>query len=282
MIQFPWYKWHAARWLSSRSRLTMTTSQRSIYRDLLDHLYVDGNIPSDPKVLAMMAAVTDEEFHQAWPVVSRRFIPHPDDPTALTNTNAEDEMRDRDEKSDAGARGGRPPSAERCPCGAMTKARADKRGHRCQECQKAGALQTERETQIQTEREEGEKEKEQNTCASGDARICNSPSSYKDCSPYREASPEQKAWFATWWGAFWLKKDRLRALDAFIRHVRSQEQFDQVMAATRQQSPEMLAKEPKHRPYGASWLERERFLDEAVSAQEEIHIPGWDEGKDLR
>ncbi len=32
-----------------------------------------------------------------------------------------------------GAGPGRPRSADRCPCGAMTKARAAARGHRCQE-----------------------------------------------------------------------------------------------------------------------------------------------------
>jgi uncharacterized protein YdaU (DUF1376 family) len=263
MIQFPWYKWHSARWLSSRSRLTMNTSERSIYRDLLDHLYIDGNIPTDPKALAMMAAVSEEEFDRAWPVVSRRFTPHPDEPNALTNANAEDEMRDRDEKSDAGARGGRPRLAERCPCGAMTKARAEKRGHRCQECQKADALQTERETQ--TERTERDKDTENNTCApQGDARDCLPPNSSKRKSPLqggKKGSAEQEAWFFTWWEIYWLKKSKKAAFVAFCRHVTSAARFEEVMAATRAQSPEMLRREEKHRPHGATWLNGERWLD---------------------
>ena len=30
-----------------------------------------------------------------------------------------------------GRNGGRPRTADRCPCGEMTRARAEKRGHRC-------------------------------------------------------------------------------------------------------------------------------------------------------
>jgi uncharacterized protein YdaU (DUF1376 family) len=281
MIQFPWYKWHSARWLSSRSRLTMNTSERSIYRDLLDHLYVDGNIPNDPKVLAMMAAVSEEEFSRAWPVVSRRFVPHPNEPNALTNANAEDEMRDRDEKSAAGARGGRPPSAERCPCGAMTRARADKRGHHCQECQKAGALQRESKTQTETEREERDGKKEQNTCASGDARVCDSPHQPKRKNPSSEvnkATAEQAAWFEQFWEAFWLKKSRKRAFEVFVSKVQSPEMFERVMEAVKSQSPEMLAREPQRRPYPETFIAEERWSDEVAEPARPMmpKIDGWD------
>jgi hypothetical protein len=34
------------------------------------------------------------------------------------------------------------------------------------------------------------------------------------------------------------------------------------MAATREQSPEMLNREPSKRPYGATWLNGERWEDE--------------------
>ena len=278
MIQFPWYKWHSARWLSSRSRLTMNTSERAIYRDLLDHLYVDGNIPSDPKVLATMAAVTEEEFGRAWPVVSRRFISHPDEPDALTNANAEDEMRDRDEKSEAGARGGRPRSGERCPCGAMTRTRAEKRGHRCQECQKAGALQTEREKK--TAERDIEKEEEHTSPPQRGARLSDSSFSSKQkpsFSKVNTGTAEQRVWFDIFWAAYWLKKSRNRAFDIFTRKVQSQEMFDRIMQAVKSQSAEMLSREPQRRPYAETFLAEERWTDEAAEPAKRPSIPiaGW-------
>jgi uncharacterized protein YdaU (DUF1376 family) len=84
----------------------MNTSERSIYRDLLDHIYVDGPIPNDPNTLATLAGVSVDELEKAWPVVGKRFIPSPDDPNSLTNTNVEDELRLRAEKAGAGKLGG--------------------------------------------------------------------------------------------------------------------------------------------------------------------------------
>jgi hypothetical protein len=137
--------------------------------------------------------------------------------------------------------------------------------------------ETESESESETETED-----ETETCASSDARVCDSSPSSKRKPPVSGASVEQQGWFVRWWDAFWSKKDRLRALDAFVRLVRTQVQFDRVMAATLEQSAELLAKEPRHRPYPANWLERERFLDEAEPSHALIRIPGWSEGKDLR
>jgi hypothetical protein len=271
MINFPWYKWHATRWLSSHSRLTMNTSERSIYRDLLDHLYLDGSIPNNPKILALLAAVSDEEFAQAWPTVAKRFIPCADDPASLTNANAEDEIRDRALKAETGAQGGRPRVEKRCPCGRMTEARAKKRGHRCQKCQKAPGLQTETETKTKTEREtqekeeEEEQEEEQHTCAAQiAARVCDdsfSESIPKNSPASDPKEDQQLGWFNQWWDIFWLKRSRKRAFDVFRKVVRSDRTFQQVMDATRKQLPEMMAKDERHRPYPETWLSGERWLD---------------------
>lgn len=75
---------------------------------------------------------------------------------------------------------------------------------------------------------------------------------------------QQDSWFAEWWAVYWLKKSRKRAREAFGRHVRTEARFQQVMEATRAQSPEMLSREPQYRPHGATWLNSERWDDDTA------------------
>jgi hypothetical protein len=74
---------------------------------------------------------------------------------------------------------------------------------------------------------------------------------------------KQKIWFEEWWAGYWRKRDRKKAWDAFRKQVRNEARFRQVMEASREQSPEMLTRAPKHRPYGSTWLNGERWDDEA-------------------
>jgi hypothetical protein len=77
---------------------------------------------------------------------------------------------------------------------------------------------------------------------------------------------EQEGWFASWWAAYWLHKAKKAARQAFEKQVRTVETFKRVMAATEAQSPEMLGREPQHRPHGATWLYQERWEDEPAQA----------------
>ena len=73
---------------------------------------------------------------------------------------------------------------------------------------------------------------------------------------------QQEAWFTAWWVEYWLHKAKKPALQAFRKAVKTAAQFEQVMAATRAQSAEMLAREPSKRPHASSWLSQERWNDE--------------------
>jgi hypothetical protein len=75
-------------------------------------------------------------------------------------------------------------------------------------------------------------------------------------------SPDQEVWFSEWWRAYWLRKAKKQARDAFQKHVKTPERFQQVMAATRAQTAEMQEREPSKRPYGSNWLNGERWEDE--------------------
>jgi hypothetical protein len=91
--------------------------------------------------------------------------------------------------------------------------------------------------------------------------------------PVRGMTAQQEGWFNEWWPAYWRHQDKKAARAAFAKQVKTETRFRQVMAATRAQRPEMLQREPQHRPYGATWLNKERWNDEP-DAGPTATIPG--------
>lgn len=76
-------------------------------------------------------------------------------------------------------------------------------------------------------------------------------------------------WFETFWSAYWRKAARAVALKAFRRAVKTEQQFQEIMAAVEAQTPEMMRRAEQHRPHAASWLNGERWLDEPAPADSE-------------
>jgi hypothetical protein len=89
-------------------------------------------------------------------------------------------------------------------------------------------------------------------------------------------TPQQEKWFAEWWSEYWVHKSKKTARDAFGKHVRTEQRFLVVMRATRAQKPEMDEREPSKQPYGASWLNAERWEDEQESARRPPQLPADD------
>ena len=129
-----------------------------------------------------------------------------------------------------------------------------------------------RERGVDQERKERTEEKEgtEQKCAFGKARVDGTHSSYKKETKANSLIAEQEAWFAEWWSTYWLHKSRKAAHVAFEKHVKTQSRFDEVMAATNRQSPEMLAREASRRPHGATWLNGERWLDETEATPGQV------------
>jgi hypothetical protein len=94
-----------------------------------------------------------------------------------------------------------------------------------------------------------------------------SPSSFSSLSkpkplPSSEViSQQQQEWFARWWETFWRKAAKAAAFRAFVRQVKTEERFNEVMSAVSAQSAEMLARPPERRPYAETWLDNERWTD---------------------
>jgi uncharacterized protein YdaU (DUF1376 family) len=246
MRGLPFVPWFTSDWLASSARIDMTLPERAVYLDLLFQIWERGGaIPSDHAKLSKMAMVTQSEFEAAWLAVSKYVTPHPSEPEMLTNLRMLDVISKQQQVKDAGRIAG------------LASAAARKK--RIANDSATNVQQLERESELESE---GEREAETHICASDDARVCGrSSSSPKRRPPATEATAEQVTWFEAWFDLFWLPRDRLRAFDAFCRHVKTWERFEQVMAATKQQLPEMMSKDRKHRPYPASWLDNERWLD---------------------
>jgi hypothetical protein len=77
----------------------------------------------------------------------------------------------------------------------------------------------------------------------------------------RASAAQVEAWFNEWWAEYWLHKAKKPAREAFSKLATTPERFQRIMAATRAQRGEMLARPPDKRPYGATWLNQERWND---------------------
>ena len=79
-------------------------------------------------------------------------------------------------------------------------------------------------------------------------------------------TPQQEVWFTAWWAQYWRHVAKRAARQAFAKHVKSADRFEQIMAATKSQTAEMLSREPGKRPHGATWLTGARWEDEESTA----------------
>jgi len=77
-------------------------------------------------------------------------------------------------------------------------------------------------------------------------------------------SQSQENAFEDFWKLYWLKKCKRDAQDAYIVKVKSTGAHRKVMDALRLQTPEMIARDATKRPYGATWLNGERWLDDVI------------------
>lgn len=94
-IKRPAYQWYVADARNDEVYMLMTYEQRGIYRDLLDHQWVEGSIPADPALLAVLLHIDTERFRQVWPLIMGKFQPHRD--TRLINAKLEAQRRELDE-----------------------------------------------------------------------------------------------------------------------------------------------------------------------------------------
>lgn len=108
-IKRPAYQWYVADARNDEIYMLMTYEQRGIYRELLDHQWVNGSVPADPALLAALLHMDLERFRQVWPLIMGKFQPHQEG--RLLNAKLEAQRRELDayieEQRRRGATGGR-------------------------------------------------------------------------------------------------------------------------------------------------------------------------------
>lgn len=67
------YPWYIGDWRMSRARSRMNSEQKGIYRELLDQLYYDGNLPTNEQELMQITGATAREWRRSWPVIREQF-----------------------------------------------------------------------------------------------------------------------------------------------------------------------------------------------------------------
>jgi len=67
------YPFYVPDWLQSEAVAGMTAEQRGVYRELLDHCWMAGDLPTDERLLRKLARCEEDEWQRAWPVVRHQF-----------------------------------------------------------------------------------------------------------------------------------------------------------------------------------------------------------------
>jgi uncharacterized protein YdaU (DUF1376 family) len=74
-IKRPAYQWYVADARGDEIYMLMTYEQRGIYRELLDHQWVNGSLPADPVDIGrLLAGFSRTKFLRLWPLISTKFL----------------------------------------------------------------------------------------------------------------------------------------------------------------------------------------------------------------
>ena len=256
--------WYGREFYADENVLVMTLEQEGAYFRLLWNCWQEGSIPTDMAKLAALCKNTPvRKFERdIWPALSGLFSPADG---RLVHRKVE-QLRDAKEAfrgacSKAGKLGNdRRWGKDRVPDELPTETRP---------IPESGIVAADCRLPIADCQEP-------NTCASDDARAAGSLPSIDDppfgttepgaLFPVEPSKPAESVdgWFNEWWAGYWLRKAKKAARRAFGKQVKTAARFEQVMAAMQVQTPEMLSREPQHRPHGATWLNGERWADETT------------------
>ncbi len=93
-IRLGWYPHDVDRWRGDERVQMLTYAERGLYRDLLDHQWIEGSIPSDDDQFERLFFRPKVDVMALWAVVCQFFDPVDSDPTRLQNHVLE-EIRDQ-------------------------------------------------------------------------------------------------------------------------------------------------------------------------------------------
>ena len=249
---FPYFKWFPADAETDNFYASLSDEEVGVYHRLLNRSWINDGIPADLETLRALVHRTPASFKKLWEKLSSRWIESPRDKNRLVNPRQESEWQKAIEISENNKRPGNT-NANR------TRIERESNGTRIEREKTPRASESDC---VLNSLLSKKKEPEDKNSLFQEEEIAEtsetSPSDVRSDVP----SPD---WFSQWWAIYWLKNAKKDARKAFAHHVKTEARFQRVMAATREQSPEMMSREPSKRPYGATWLNGERWEDEPAA-----------------
>jgi uncharacterized protein YdaU (DUF1376 family) len=272
LFKAPAFQLYAKEFLQDEAVIAMELEAVGAYIILLCHQWTEGSIPADPALLARICRTTPERIEAIWPQLAVQF-PRKESHNAkrLANRKLEVIRKERYNFNATQTQHGLNGAAARWHPERNGKSNEISDSDRLAHVTPMGSAWG---SDSSGSGIGSGSEKVKNICASpdGNARVS------VDDPPIEAAKPklvdgltaQQDSWFTEWWKAYWLRKARKPARKAFGKQCKTAARFAEIMAATRAQSAEMLGREPQHRPYGATWLNAERWRDEDLPPAAEV------------
>jgi uncharacterized protein YdaU (DUF1376 family) len=246
--RLPFFKWFPADAESDELYSSMDDQELGFFHRCLNKSWLNNGLPSEPTELCRVLKMTLPNFERVWRRVQKAFY---EQDGRLYNRRQEQERTEAIHKSEQAT------DAARRRYGRYADAPADA---------PIRASESVSDSSSSLSSKEKKEENPEYTLPFEDSHA-ETPSDHpRVVRPVIQAATSEAAgWFAQWWAIYWLHKARAGAEKAFRNKVKTEARFQRVMAATREQSPEMLSREPSKRPYGATWLNGERWEDEPAS-----------------
>jgi uncharacterized protein YdaU (DUF1376 family) len=254
--RLPFFKWFPADAESDELYSSMDDQELGFFHRCLNKSWLNNGLPSEPTELCRVLKMTLPNFERVWRRVQKAFY---EQDGRLYNRRQEQERTEAIHKSEQAT------DAARRRYGRYADAPADA---------PIRASESVSDSSSSLSSKEKKEENPEYTLPFEDSHAETSPDHPRVVRPAVQAATSEAAdWFAQWWEIYWLHKARAGAETAFRKRVRTEPRFQRVMAATREQTPEMLSREPSKRPYGATWLNGERWEDEPSAPVNGTHPP---------
>ena len=261
MLPHPWMQFYTRDWLDNKELRRCSPAARAVLLDLMclahegvpyGHL-ADKIGPLTDDYMASRCVISTERFREALSELQSYQRVSTEDNRLVIPRMVEDGA-ERLRRSEAGGKGGNPKLVKDAVNQEVNQSVND--GDKHARAQRASVS-------VSVSDSLSSQKKKEETPSSTLFEDENAETPFDHPRVVRPDVPSQEnRWFAQWWAIYWLHKARAAAEKAFRAKVKTEPRFQRVMAATREQTPEMLSREPSKRPYGATWLNGERWEDE--------------------
>jgi uncharacterized protein YdaU (DUF1376 family) len=240
------YPWYLDDWRGSETVAEMNLEEKGMFRELLDRCWELGSLPVDESLLRRFCGGSAWEWKRSWPRVSQQFY---EADGRLHNSKVDEKRPDiehwKAERSESGRKG------------------AWRRWHGSAMAQPLTPECATTSTSTTTTTEPAISPSEEEYKLTNIRAPKGAQESAKFSLPKTKPSGDdrQAEWFDAFWKPYPRKVGKLDAEKAFKKCIRSEEDFQNAMAALQSQMPKLTA-DLNFCPYPAAWLRKGHWANE--------------------